>query len=445
MSEPHLKREIGLFTALSTVMGTVIGGGVFFKVASVVEVTGSASMTLAAWVLGGLLTICAGLSAAELAAAIPRTGGAIKYIEYTYGKLPGFLMGWALMLVYYPANIAALSIIFSTQFLNLFHLSLAWHLPIAIICGLSITLINFMGARVGGALQSIALIFKLIPIAIIVIFGLFSKSEVSVSLLPVTVGAHLNYWTAFSSGLLATMFAYDGWISIGNIAGEMKHPEKDLPRAIVLGLVFITIIYALVNFVFLKSLPISQIAGNQNTASQAAQLIFGPLGGKLVTLGILISVYGAINGYTLTGMRIPFAMASEDALPFSQHLKKISRRTYVPYFAGLVEFGIALIMMFMGSFDTLTDMLVFVMWIFNVMLFIALFILRRREPQLKRPYRVPGYPVIPIIAIIGGLFILVVTILTQLGLAITGLILTGIGIPVYYYHQRHTQASSKTK
>ncbi len=122
MEESHLKREIGLFTALSTVMGTVIGGGVFFKVASVVDLTRSTSMTLAAWVLGGLLTLCAGLSAAELAAAIPRTGGAIKYIEYTYGKLPGFLMGWALMLVYYPANIAALSIIFSTQFLNLFAL-----------------------------------------------------------------------------------------------------------------------------------------------------------------------------------------------------------------------------------------------------------------------------------------------------------------------------------
>ncbi|GAA3609936.1 amino acid permease [Secundilactobacillus similis DSM 23365 = JCM 2765] len=440
MEESHLKREIGLFTALSTVMGTVIGGGVFFKVASVVDLTRSTSMTLAAWVLGGLLTLCAGLSAAELAAAIPRTGGAIKYIEYTYGKLPGFLMGWALMLVYYPANIAALSIIFSTQFLNLFALPMAWHLPIAILCGLSITGINFLGARVGGLFQSATLIFKLIPIAIIVIFGLAAKSEVPVSLFPVVAGQHLSFGTAFSGGLLATMFAYDGWINIGNIAGEMKHPEKDLPRAIVLGLVLITVIYAVVNFVFLKTLPISEIAGNQNTASEAAQVIFGPMGGKLVTIGILISVYGAINGYTLTGMRVPFAMAEEDALPFSQYLRKLSRKTYVPYFAGLVEIGIALIMMFMGSFDTLTDMLVFVMWIFNVMLFVALFILRVREPDLKRPYKVPGYPVIPIIAILGGLFILIATIWTQTLLAITGLVLTGIGIPVYLYHQKHQQA-----
>lgn len=444
MSEPKLKREIGLFTALSTVMGTVIGAGVFFKVASVVEVTGSASMTLAAWILGGLLTICAGLTVAELAAAIPRTGGAIKYIEYTYGKLPGFLMGWALILIYYPANIAALSIIFSTQVLNLFSLPLIWHLPIAIACGLSITLINFLGARVGGALQSITLIFKLIPIFIIAIFGLFSKAHVAVSLVPITAGPHLNFWTAFSSGLLATMFAYDGWISIGNVAGEMKHPEKDLPRAIVLGLVFITVIYATINFVFLKSMPVSQIAGNLNTASESAEMIFGPMGGKLVTIGILVSVYGAINGYTLTGMRVPLAMATEDSLPFSKQLRKISRKTYVPYYAGFAELGIAIIMMFMGSFDTLTDMLVFVMWIFNILLFIALFILRKREPKLRRPYRVPGYPVIPIIAILGGLFILIITIWTQTGLAVTGLILTGIGIPVYYYHQ-HKRDKTKAK
>ncbi|KRK48996.1 amino acid transporter [Secundilactobacillus kimchicus JCM 15530] len=434
-SQPSLKREIGLFSALSTVMGTVIGGGVFFKVAAVVGATQSTSLTLLAWVLGGLLTLCGGLSAAELAAAIPKTGGAIKYLEYTYGKLPGFLMGWALILVYYPANIAALSIIFSTQVLNLFNLSAIWHIPIAVACAASLAGLNFLGARVGGAFQSIALIFKLIPLAIIVIFGLLAPSNVAVSLWPVSAGAHLDFWHAFSSGLLATMFAYDGWISIGNIAGEMKSPEKDLPKAIIGGLTLITLIYAIVNFVFLKTLPLDQLAGNQNAASQAAQVIFGPAGGKLVTVGILISVYGAINGYTLTGMRIPFAMASEDALPFSQQLKKLSPHTYVPYFAGLVQLGISLLMIFMGSFDTLTDMLVFVMWIFNVMLFVALFVLRRREPQLKRPYRVPGYPIIPIIAIIGGLFIVVVTIVTQTGLALVGVGLTLLGIPVYYGHR----------
>lgn len=437
----ELRREIGTFTALATVMGTVIGGGVFFKTASVVAANHSANMTLLAWVLGGLLTICAGLTSAELAAAIPKTGGAMRYLEYAYGKPVGFLMGWAQILVYYPANIAALSIIFGVQFVALFHLTTVWQLPVAILCGLSITGLNFLGAKVGGRVQSIALVFKLIPIAVIVVLGLFAPAQTSIQFWPITTGNHIGWGSAFCSSLLATMFAYDGWISIGNIAGEMKRPEKDLPRAIVLGLALITLVYALVNLVFLRTLPIDAIAGNQNAAADAAMRLFGQVGGKLVTIGILISVYGAINGYTLTGMRVPFAMASEDSLPFSQYFRRLSRRTYVPYFAGTVQFLIALIMMLLGSFDLLTDMLVFVMWVFNCLIFLAVFKLRRKEPALLRPYKVPGYPVIPLIALVGGLFILVTTIVTEPGLAMTGLALTLLGLPVYYWHQTHRKQS----
>lgn len=435
----ELRREIGTFTALATVMGTVIGGGVFFKTASVVAANHSANMTLVVWILGGLLTICAGLTSAELAAAIPRTGGAMRYLEYAYGKPVGFLMGWAQMLVYYPANIAALSIIFGVQFAALFHLESHWQLPVAILCGLSITLLNFLGARVGGSVQSIALVFKLIPIAVIVVFGLMAPAHTVLQFWPITTGDHLNWGKAFASSLLATMFAYDGWISIGNIAGEMKHPERDLPRAIVLGLALITIIYTLVNLVFLKTLPIDLIAGNQNAAADASMRLFGQFGGKLVTIGILISVYGAINGYTLTGMRVPFAMAEEDSLPFSKRFRQLSRKTYVPYFAGTIQFLIALLMMFMGSFDILTDMLVFVMWVFNCLIFLAVFRLRRTEPELNRPYRVPWFPIIPIVALIGGIFILVTTLITETGLAVTGLGLTLIGLPVYFWHQKHRQ------
>lgn len=158
------------------------------------------------------------------------------------------------------------------------------------------------------------------------------------------------------------MFAYDGWLGVGAIAGEMKNPKRDLPLAIGGGLIAITLIYVLINLVFVRTLPISALSGNLNAAADAALRIFGDLGGKLVTIGILISVYGAINGYTMTGMRVPFAMAEEDALPFSHLFKRLSPHTSVPYFAGAVQFGIALIMMLLGSFDLLTDMLVFVMW-----------------------------------------------------------------------------------
>ncbi|MDN5575732.1 MAG: amino acid permease [Pediococcus sp.] len=431
-----LKKEVGTFTALATVMGTVIGGGVFFKVASVVSATQSAGITLIAWVLGGLLTICAGLTSAELAAALPLTGGAVKYLEYTYGKLPAYLFGWAQSLIYFPANIAALSIVFGTQIVALLHLRDSVQLPVAILAGLSITLINFLGTKAAGRLQSMALIFKLIPIAIIVLVGLFAPSSTNLDLLP-TASAHTSLFSAFSSGLLATMFAYDGWLGVGAIAGEMKHPEKDLPRAIGWGLAFITIIYTLINLVFLKTLPISHLAGNLNAASESAIKLFGVMGGKLVTIGILISVYGAINGYTMTGMRVPLSMAEEQTLPFSGFIRKVSKHTAAPFGAGILQFAIALLMMFLGNFDLLTDMIVFVMWIFSLLIFIAIFILRKREPDLKRPYRVPGYPVIPIIAIVGGLFILITTIVTQFELAMIGMIVTLLGVPVYYLTKKY--------
>ncbi|EOI03075.1 amino acid permease [Enterococcus moraviensis ATCC BAA-383] len=436
MEENRLKREISLFGAFSTVMGTVIGAGVFFKTASVVSFAQSSSLTIFAWILGGILTICAGLTSAELATAIPKTGGAVKYIEYTYGKLPGFLLGWAQSVIYFPANIAALSIIFSTQFIHLFHLSNAFLLPIALITGLSVTIVNLMGTRLASNLQSFTLIIKMVPIALIVLVGLFMPANAEVALFPIKAGGDNSFIHALSGSLLATMFAYDGWLGVGAVAGEMKHPEKDLPKAIFLGLTFITIVYVLINLVFLKTLPVEQLSGNLNAASDVSNQIFGSIGGKLVTIGILISVYGALNGYTMTGIRVPYALALEEMIPFSQQFKKLSKTFVVPYIAGIFQFSIAAIMMFFGSFDLLTDMLVFVMWLFSLLIFSAVFILRKKEPDLKRPYKVPLFPVIPIIAMLGGLFILITTLYTQTILASIGIGITLLGVPVYFLNQK---------
>ncbi|EOL46583.1 APC family permease [Enterococcus caccae] len=443
MGKNSLKREISLFGAFSTVMGTVIGAGVFFKTASVVSFAQSPSLTIFAWFLGGILTLCAGLTSAELATAIPKTGGAVKYIEYTYGKLPGFLLGWAQSVIYFPANIAALSIIFATQFIHLFHLSNDFLLPIAFCTGLSVTVVNLLGTKIAANMQSFTLIIKMIPIALIVLVGLFMPANVEVSLFPVKAGGDTGFIQALSGSLLATMFAYDGWLGVGAVAGEMKRPEKDLPKAIFLGLTFITIVYILINFVFLKTLPIEQLSGNLNAASEASNQIFGSIGGKLVTIGILISVYGALNGYTMTGIRVPYALALEDMIPFSQQFQKLSTKFVVPYVAGIFQFSIAAIMMFLGSFDLLTDMLVFVMWLFSLLIFSAVLILRKREPALKRPYKVPFYPIIPIIAILGGLFILITTLFAQTKLACVGIGITLLGIPFYLVNQKIKEGKTK--
>lgn len=432
-----LKREINLFGALATVMGTVIGAGVFFKTAAVTASTQSTSLTLLVWLLGGFLTICAGLTVAELATAIPETGGAVKYIEAAYGKLPSFLLGWSQSLIYFPANIAALSIIFATQLINLLQLSTDYLLFIAIITAISITGLNLLGTKVGTTVQSAILVIKLIPLAVIVIWGLLTPGNGTVQLLPIEAGKDVSFAQGLSSALLATLFAYDGWLGVGAMAGEMKHPEKDLPKAIILGLSFVTVVYLLINYVFLKTLPIDQIAGNLNAASDASGVIFGQIGGKIVTIGILISVYGALNGYTLTGIRVPYAMALENELPFSNQLTKLSKKFTVPYTPAIFQLVIACIMMTVGSFDLLTDMLIFVMWLFSLLIFVGVFVLRKKQPDLPRPYKVPLYPVIPLIAIVGAVFILGMTLFTQTGLAMIGIVVTLLGIPVYFYKNKH--------
>lgn len=434
--QQELKKELGFLSALSMVMGTVIGAGVFFKAATVYAATGSASLGMFSWFLGGIITICAGLTGAELAAAIPKTGGMMAYIEHTYGKFPAFLLGWAQTFVYFPANIAALAIIFATQMTNLFGIDQKFLVIIAIIAATSIMLINFLGAKLSGLFQSATLICKLLPIFMIVVFGFLKQGDVPVQLFPIVAGQNQNFMNALGSGLLATMFAYDGWLHVGNIAGEMKNPKKHLPRAITLGLSLVMSIYLLINLAFLFSVPLPNIAGNPNAASDVAQVIFGSNGGKIVTIGILISVYGTINGYTMAGIRIPYAMAINNQLPFSKWLKKLSPKSKIPVNSGLLVLVMSIILITVGGFDTLTDILVFVIWIFYFLTFLAVFILRKREPELYRPYKVPLYPIIPGIALLGGGFILINTLFTQTWLAMVGIILTALGIPVYVYMKK---------
>ncbi|HFC9324138.1 TPA: APC family permease [Enterococcus faecium] len=329
-----------------------------------------------------------------------------------------------------------MSIIFGTQFVNLFGLSQSMIVPVAVTAAVSILLINFLGSKAGGAFQSITLVCKLIPLFVIVIFGLFRQEGVDFQLFPIQAGENLSFFSALGAGLLATMFAYDGWIHVGNISGELKKPAKDLPKAISLGIIGIMIVYLLVNAVFLRTASIDGVAGNSNAASDVAKMIFGGFGGRLVTVGILISVYGTINGYTLTGMRLPYVMAKENNLPFNKLFAKLHDKTKVPVAAGILELVIAIGMMMIGGFDTLTDMLIFVIWIFYTMVFVGVILLRKKEPDLFRPYKVPMYPFIPLVAIIGGTFIVSSTLITQTFLASMGIVLTLAGIPIYLYLKR---------
>lgn len=430
-----MKRQISFGQALATVVGSVIGAGVFFKIGTITAQTGSSSMTLFVWILAGIISIASGLTISEIAASL-KINGAIKYLDYTYGRVWGFLFGWAQMIVYFPAQIGALSSIFGVQFVSLFGIKSHYANLVAILLVLFLLGINLIGTKFSSKMQSVITILKIIPIALIIVWGLFNQNKISAPLIPLTVGAGHSFTNAISQGLLSALFAFEGWIVVTNLANEVKNPEKDLSRAIIFGLSAITLIYVLINYTFLTVLPIHELANNNNAAFEASMKLFGQMGGKLITVGILISVYGAVNAFMLTGMRTPYILAQDNLLPFSNKIGKANIHTGVPVIGALIVDAIAIIMIMLGNFNVLTDMLVFVMWTFNTMLSIAVIILRKREPEINRPFKVPWYPLIPIISILGGIFIVVSTIINQFILSMIGIALTLLGLPIYYYMQK---------
>ena len=431
-----MKRQISFFQALATVVGAVIGAGVFFKIGIITAQTNSTSMTLLVWILAGFVSMTCGLTISELAASL-KTNGAIKYLDYTYGSIWGCLFGWAQMGIYFPAQIGALTSIFGVQFVSLFNLPAKDANLVALVVVVFLAATNFIGTSFSSKIQSVITVVKIIPIILIIVWGLFNQQKLGIQIFPVVAGAGKSFSASMSQGLLSALFAFEGWIVVTNFANEVKNPEKDLSGAIILGLMAVTLIYVLINYAFLTILPIKQLAGNNNAAFEASIKLFGKIGGKLVTIGILTSVYGAANAYLLTGMRTPYILAQDKLLPYSQKIGKTNIHTGVPVFGALIITGISLVMLALGNFNLLTDMLTFVMWTFNTMLAVAVIILRKREPQLKRPFKVPAYPLIPLIAIGGGLFIIISTIINQFVLSMIGLGLTLLGVPIFYYQKKH--------
>ena len=429
----ELKKTLGLSAALSTVVGMVIGGGVFFKPQAIYSATGGApGLGMLAWVIAGFITIAAGLTAAEISAAIPKTGGMMVYIKEIYGDRLGFLTGWMQTVLFFPGTAAALAVIFAQQVAVLFGQSdqnMTVVLPIAIIVILFLAVLNTVGSKLGGTIQTIATICKLIPLVIIMIFG-FILGGGDNSITTPLVAPGISVGTALGQVLIAALFAYDGWISVGAIAGEMKNPGKDLPKAIVGGLSMVMAVYLVINLAYLWVAPASELAQASAPAAVVATKIFGPMGGKFITVGILISVFGGLNGYLLTGPRIPYTLACEGKLPASKMLAKLNKGG-VPSNSTFLIAILACLYALTGQFNLLTDLTVFIIWVFYVLTFIGVFKLRKDQPNLERPYRVPLYPVIPLIAIVGGLFVIVNQLLSATGIAVAGLVVTAIGLPVY--------------
>ncbi|MEH7462016.1 amino acid permease [Bacillus thuringiensis] len=423
------KNKIGLTVALSIVVGTIIGSGVFMKPGKVLDYAGSSNMAVFAWVVGGILTLASGLTVAEIGAQIPKNGGLYTYLEEIYGKFWGYLSGWMQTLVYGPAIIGTLGLYFSSLLLNFFHIDKVWNLPIAIGTVVFLGVVNSIGTKYGGIVQTVTTIGKMIPIVLIIVMG-FWKGNSDVFNVVVPESANQSIGMA----ILATLFAYDGWILLASIGGEMKNPTKLLPKALTVGILVVTAAYVLINMALLKVLPAPQIVTlSENATATAADMLLGQYGGKLISIGVIVSIFGCLNGKILTFPRIPVSMAERGQLPFSKFISKINDKFQTPANAIFVEILLGIILMLISDPNELSEISVFIIYIFYVMTFIGVFILRKRNAGQKREYSVPLYPIVPALAILGSLFVIGSAIINDpisCFLSI-GIVLTGL--PVYWY------------
>ena len=440
--ETKLKKDLGFWPAISLVMGVVIGSGIFVKPGTVLDyVGGDSSLALLAWLLGGLLMLAAGLTIAELSARIPKTGGLYVYLENVYGRFSGFLSGWVQTVIYQPALIGSMGLYFGLLAGNYLSLDGSWHLWIGIGTVLFLSVVNSLGVKYGGMIQVITTIAKLVPILLISVFGLWKGSGDIFS--SSSIGGSKE---GLGAAMLAAMFAYDGWIAASSVAGEMKNPAKILPKALSLGLTVIIVAYLAVNLALLSVMPAGQIqALGESAAGTAAGILFGEVGQHIISIGIIISIFGGLNGKILSYPRLAFAMANDRLLPGARFLSRVHPKFGTPVWAISFQIALAVLFMVLSDPDRLSEIAIFAIFLFYIQAFIAVFLLRKRDPEWIREkgnYRVPLYPVTPILAIIGSLFVVYSMLTHDLKGAVITILIALAGLPLYGWMNRKEKASS---
>ena len=424
--ERELKKELGVLTAISIVVGSVIGAGVFFKPYAIYQATGGApGMGMLAWIIGGLMSIFGALTFAEIAVLIPKTGGMVAYLGDLFDKRLGFMAGWMQMIIFYPAFLAGYGVKVGSE-LSVY---LGNHATIiGIIVIIAVVLLNISGTKTGSKVQVVSTVCKLIPLFLIMIVGLaLGKSDASI--ISPLVGEGKSSITALGSTLLAVLFAFEGWTNVGAIAGEMKNPAKDLPKAIVGGVSIIMAIYLLINIAYIKVIPASELMNIESPAAAVAEVLFGKAGGSIIRIGIIISVIGAANGFLMSGSRVVYSLAKENSLPFANKFSEVNENGS-PVNAIILIGSLACLYSLTGKFDLLTDIAVFSCWIFYTLTFLSVIKMRKDHPELERKYKVPLYPIVPLIAIISGAYVCISYAISSPLLAGLSVVITLLGLVV---------------
>ncbi len=427
------KKEIGVFGGISIIGGIMIGSGIFYLGSYVLERTDmSMGLALLCWVIGGLVSILGGLCFAELGACDSRAGGMVVYMNRAYHPSVGYSFGFTSWVISGSGSIAALAIALPTALANFFHLSDMATKIIAIILIIALTAYNCFGIKLGSILQNVSMVAKCIPIAIILFAGLIlGKEHPDLSLVPEgtdpTFGGMIGM-IAFAT--VVTLWAYEGWTNLNPVAEEMKNPGKDLPKALILGIGVITVIYALFNFAIYKVLPADQVvssieSGDIYLGTQVADKLFGGAGGGLILATQLIAIFGSLNGMIIAFPRYYYDMAAEKHF-FKNHAKL--NKFGVPQMALISQAVISCILVMLRSLDELTSLVVFAGMLYNVLVIAAVVVYRKKFPDLKRPYKAWGYPVTVVIAIILFFALMINTLVEDPKTAITGLIVPVMGL-----------------
>ena len=469
MAKPQeFQRTIGLSTATALIITTIIGSGIFMRPAEMAALLGSPGLIFLVWIIAGLFTMLSVMVLAEIGAMLPETGGNYAFMRHMYGDFWAYLYGWSAFAVVNGAGTAGIAFITSKYFEYFYKLprfsaeieqSLILHIPmvgdifpledfgvkiLTVITLCIFTFISYRSTKTTGILQTVFSTAKVIAIIFLIGGLVFSGKgafanffESSPAIKPVGF-ALVAALVAASNGALQ---AYDGCNNMLNITGEIKNPGKNIPRSLFVGLSVCIVIYLLINAAMIYVLPVEKMAGSSLVASDAAVAAFGTIGGGLVAFLICLSVLGTTSSNVFTPPRMTFAMARNDR--FFRMAGKVHPRFNTPGNALLVHLGLMIVMVLSGSFFILADMYIFIVWVFNLMMIAGIFILRKKMPDKERPYKVWGYPWMPVLVIIFNAFYLVITLIddvqnyiegkTHIMNSVFGLVVTAMGIPLYWY------------
>ncbi len=467
----QLIRGLTMTDTTALVIGTVIGSGVFLKAAVMAQEVGTPALVLAAWVAAGALSLAGALTYAELGAMMPEAGGEYVYLRHSYGEASAFLFGWQRFIVAGSASVAALGVavaIFLSSFLPLSHVWAArtfmflgkpinWQFGskqlVAVGVILLLSAINCLTVAFGGKVQSALTILKVAGIAFVVGGVFFFSGTATWSNLATPVGTAqaggITLLSAFGVAMLAALWPYDGWNNMPMAAGEVQNPGRNIPFALIAGMIIIIVIYCLANLSYFYALPFKEVmtanssaeTASLSVAAKAAQSFLGEYGGRFASVVFVISALGALNGSILSNARVPYAMAREGL--FFNRMGALSAGTRVPVFSIIVQAVWSSALALSGTFDQLTDCLLFASWIFYGLVTSSVFVLRRKMPNMERPYKTLGYPIIPLVFVVVALWLIINTLVARRVESVVGLGLIVIGLPLYFYFKLRQRGVTK--